>query len=75
MSVTDLRKSFEKFGAAPPPLPQSFPTSVTTKEPKTPVTKTEPKLTKQESLPEKKSVSNGEVVKLETVKVCVVIIA
>ncbi|KAJ3639413.1 hypothetical protein Zmor_002774 [Zophobas morio] len=68
MSVTDLRKSFEKFGAAPPPLPQSFPTSVTTKEPKTAVTKTEPKLTKQESLPEKKSVSNGEVVKLETVK-------
>lgn len=32
MSVTDIRKGFEKFGGAPPPLPQNLPPSLTAKE-------------------------------------------
>lgn len=69
MSVTDLRKSFEKFGNAPPPLPQNN----IPKEPKARSVKSE--LKKLESTLEKKPKTNGEVVKLETVKVCIVVIA
>ncbi|EFA11250.1 hypothetical protein TcasGA2_TC010783 [Tribolium castaneum] len=66
MSVTDLRKSFEKFGNAPPPLPQNIPMALS-KEPKSRPAKSEAKL-KPETLLEKKPRSNGEVAKLETPK-------
>ncbi|RZB94418.1 uncharacterized protein BDFB_008886, partial [Asbolus verrucosus] len=67
MSVTDLRKSFEKFGATPPPLPQNISVTVVTQEPKTKNAEIEAQSVKSENL-DKKSKQNGEFVKLETVK-------
>jgi predicted CxxxxCH...CXXCH cytochrome family protein len=64
MSVTDLRKSFEKFGNTPPPLPQNV-SPVTPKEPKARTVQVEKQ--KKIEILDKKSKSNGEVVK-ETVK-------